>query len=60
VPQIAAFTGHSLKDVERILAAHYMGGRFELAEQAMVKLELQTALQTAPTVLTLPSPNPLI
>jgi integrase len=39
VPQIAAITGHSLKDVERILAAHYMGGRFELAEQAMLKRE---------------------
>lgn len=39
VPQIAAITGHSLKDVERILQAHYLGGKFELAEQAMVKLE---------------------
>lgn len=39
VPQIAGFTGHSLKDVERILDAHYLGGKFELAEQAMVKLE---------------------
>ncbi len=37
VPQIAALTGHSLKDVERILDAHYMGGRFELAEQATIK-----------------------
>jgi integrase len=39
VPEIAALTGHSLKDVERILQAHYLGGKFELAEQAMVKLE---------------------
>jgi integrase len=39
VPQIASITGHSLKDVERILQAHYLGGKFELAEQAMVKLE---------------------
>ncbi|OSI66353.1 tyrosine-type recombinase/integrase [Bradyrhizobium canariense] len=39
VPQIAGFTGHSLKDVERILQAHYLGGKFELAEQAMAKLE---------------------
>jgi len=38
VPQIAALTGHSLKDVERILQAHYLGGKFELAEQAMAKL----------------------
>jgi integrase len=37
VPQIAKFTGHSLKDVERILDAHYLGGNFELAEQAMTK-----------------------
>lgn len=59
VPQIAAFTGHSLKDVERILAAHYMGGRFELAEQAMVKLEMQTELQTDPSVPAPEAPNPL-
>lgn len=39
VPEIAALTGHSLKDVERILQAHYLGGKFELAEQAMLKLE---------------------
>ena len=39
VPQIASVTGHSLKDVERILQAHYLGGKFELAEQAMLKLE---------------------
>lgn len=39
VPEISGFTGHSLKDVERILQAHYLGGKFELAEQAMTKLE---------------------
>lgn len=39
VPQIAAITGHSPRDVESILAAHYLGGRIELAEQAMMKLE---------------------
>lgn len=39
VPQIASITGHSLKDVERILQAHYLGGKFELAEAAMLKLE---------------------
>ncbi|WP_245311305.1 tyrosine-type recombinase/integrase [Bradyrhizobium pachyrhizi] len=39
VAQIAALTGHSLKDVDRILQAHYLGGKFELAEQAMAKLD---------------------
>lgn len=43
VPQIAKFTGHSLKDVERILDAHYLGGKFELAEQAMTKREAYEA-----------------
>ena len=37
--QIAAITGHSMKDVESILDAHYMGGKIELAEQAILKLE---------------------
>jgi integrase len=39
VPQIAAITGHSLKDVEAILNAHYLGGRIQLAEQAIEKLD---------------------
>lgn len=38
VPQIAAITGHSLKDVEELLDAHYLGGRIELAEAAIIKL----------------------
>jgi integrase len=38
VPQIAAITGHSLKDVEELLDAHYLGGRIELAEAAIMKL----------------------
>lgn len=38
-PQIASITGHSEKDAENILRAHYMGGRLELAEQAIVKLD---------------------
>ncbi len=38
VPQIAAITGHSLKDVESILETHYLGGDIELAEAAIVKL----------------------
>ncbi|TDH35678.1 integrase [Pseudohoeflea suaedae] len=37
--QIGAITGHSTRDVEAILDAHYLGGRIELAEQAIAKLE---------------------
>ncbi|WP_246661057.1 tyrosine-type recombinase/integrase [Rhizobium sp. ERR 1071] len=37
--QIASISGHSLKDVEQILDAHYLGGKIELAEQAILKLE---------------------
>jgi hypothetical protein len=36
--EIASITGHSEKDIDRILKA-YRGGRIELAEQAMTKLE---------------------
>lgn len=39
VPGIAAITGHSLKDASAILDKHYLGGRVELAEAAMLKLE---------------------
>ena len=39
VPEIAAITGHSPKDADAILATHYLGGRFELAEAAILKLE---------------------
>lgn len=38
VPEIASITGHSLHDVEAILDAHYLGGRIELAESAITKL----------------------
>jgi len=38
VPEIASLTGHSMQTVERILEAHYLGGRFELAENAIRKL----------------------
>ncbi|WP_411196529.1 tyrosine-type recombinase/integrase [Rhizobium sp.] len=41
--QIASITGHSLKDVESILDAHYLGGKIELAEQAILKLEQHKA-----------------
>jgi integrase len=39
VPEIATFTGHSLKDVEAILDKHYLGRDVRLAENAMRKLE---------------------
>jgi integrase len=44
VPQIATFTGHSLKDVEAILDAHYLGRDVRLAEAAVLKLEARTNL----------------
>lgn len=44
VPQIAAVTGHSLKDVESILDAHYLGRDIQLAEAAVLKLEARTKL----------------
>jgi hypothetical protein len=43
VPEIAPFTGHSLKDVEAILDAHYLGRDVHLAENAVRKLELREA-----------------
>jgi integrase len=43
VPEIATFTGHSLKDVEAILDAHYLGRDVHLAENAVRKLELREA-----------------
>ncbi len=43
VAQIAAITGHSLKDVEGILDAHYLGGKAALAEEAIKKLEVYRA-----------------
>lgn len=42
VPQIASFTGHSLKDVEAVLDAHYLGRDVKLAEIAVMKLEART------------------
>jgi integrase len=42
VPQIATLTGHSLKDVEAILDAHYLGRDVKLAEIAIAKLETGT------------------
>ena len=40
----ATFTGHSLKDVEAILDAHYLGREVQLAEAAVLKLEQRTKL----------------
>jgi hypothetical protein len=37
VPQIATFTGHSLKDVEAVPDAHYLGRDIQLAETAVLK-----------------------
>jgi integrase len=39
VAEIASLTGHALKDAQAILEAHYLGGRLELAEAAIAKLE---------------------
>src|SRR4029077_4291907 len=44
VPQIASFTGHSLRDVEAILDTHYLGRDVKLAEIAVMKLETRTKL----------------
>jgi integrase len=44
VPQIATYTGHSLRDVEAILDAHYLGRDVKLAESAVMKLETRTKL----------------
>ena len=42
IPQIAAITGHSLKDVSEILDAHYLHHDPALAEAAISKLERRT------------------
>lgn len=39
VPEIASITGHGLKTVQEILDKHYLGGRLELAEAAIKKLD---------------------
>jgi hypothetical protein len=38
VPQIAAFAGHSLKDVEAILDARYLGRDIQLKLEARTEL----------------------
>lgn len=49
VPEIATFTGHSLKDVEAILDKHYLGRDVRLAESAMRKLESMFAADVCET-----------
>lgn len=48
VSEIASITGHSIKAAASILDAHYLGGRFELAEQAMMKLVSWSEDQPSP------------
>jgi len=43
VPEIATITGHSLKDVEAILDAHYLCWTTKLAVSAVAKLERAAA-----------------
>ena len=38
VPEIASITGHAMETVQTILDAHYLGGRVDLAESAIKKL----------------------
>jgi nucleoid-associated protein YejK len=42
VPQIAAFTGRSLKGVEASFDAHHLGRNVQLAEAEMLKFEPRT------------------
>lgn len=44
VPEISAVTGHSLRDVDAILDAHYLHRDPQLAESAISKLERRTKL----------------
>lgn len=44
VLQIETLTRHSLKEVEAILDAHYLGRDIQLAEAAVLKLENRTEL----------------
>jgi hypothetical protein len=43
VPQIAIFTDHSLRDVEAILDAHYLGRDIQLVEAAVLKIEQKSS-----------------
>lgn len=39
VSEIASITGHSLRDVDQLLDMHYLGGRQQLAERAISKVD---------------------
>jgi integrase len=47
VPEIASVTGHSIKTVNDMLEKHYLGGRAQLAEQAIAKLDLSAKRTSA-------------
>ncbi|WP_456679630.1 MULTISPECIES: hypothetical protein [unclassified Bradyrhizobium] len=47
IAQLAAITGHSPRDVDEILKAHYLGGQAELAEQAIVQPVATVAFTTS-------------
>lgn len=47
-PEIATFTGHSLKQVEQILDVHYLCRSVELAESALRKREAYEAARKTP------------
>jgi len=49
VPEIASITGHSLRDVEAILDAHYLGRTTTLAMSGMAKLERSVKLTVKPS-----------
>ena len=49
-PELATLTGHSLKDVEAILDAHYLGRDVKLAEIAIAKLEAGTNFSNQPSL----------
>ncbi len=48
MPEIAALTGHSLKDAGTILDKHYLGKDVRLAEAAMAKREARQKLEQKP------------
>jgi hypothetical protein len=64
-PEIASVTGHTLRDIRRVLDARYLRRHPELAESAIRKLERggtgtksSNGLQTKPEPLILRRPNP--
>jgi hypothetical protein len=55
IAEIGAITGHSPRDIDAILHAHYLGGQRELALQAMARWE-GTTLQASGVPLSEESP----